>query len=453
MDPGSERSVAPGKSTLTSSLPVQHKAEVGGAPGGLGATDTHAAAALGTSGAGTTLPHLDLIQRSFGRHDVGQVQAHVDASAEVGARAMGAEAFAMGDHVAFAGQPDLHTAAHEAAHVVQQRGGVQLKGGVGEVGDAYEQHADAVADLVVQGRSSEGLLDTMAGSGSRAAGIQRKITIGGKPYDPKPDLPTVKAKFGKDMVEALTTMHNNGKPPDHAYATKDQLMTELSLRDKATQGMGKANASEDNLRYAVRKGDPNDGQLNAKFWKKEGFYQFTLIPGAKPADAIRSIFETKDNVLECNSTMVAIEYRSMLGTMGDDAFNKRFPGGKGLIISPHHVPMPDGSSHPIHEQGMIDTVTISGVKDLLPGDWVYFKNIADYGAKHPGGFWTGEHTMYLGDGKFQGFGTSVSTETEIVKKLLDNYNNGLPAAQQKKIKDVPGLQDYARRPVADKIVK
>jgi hypothetical protein len=51
---------------------------------------------------------------------------------------MGAEAFATGDQVAFGAAPDLHTAAHEAAHVVQQRQGVQLKGGVGEVGDAYE---------------------------------------------------------------------------------------------------------------------------------------------------------------------------------------------------------------------------------------------------------------------------------------------------------------------------
>jgi len=48
--------------------------------------------------------------------------------------------------------------AHEAAHVIQQRGGVQLKGGVGEAGDAYERQADEVADRVVQGESAEELL-------------------------------------------------------------------------------------------------------------------------------------------------------------------------------------------------------------------------------------------------------------------------------------------------------
>lgn len=437
--------IAAGKRTLTEQL-VQRSAE-GVATG----TDVHAAAAHGTSGAATTLPHLAPIQQLFGRHDVGGIQAHVGGAAAEGARAMGAQAFATGDHVAFAEAPDLHTAAHEAAHVIQQRAGVQLKGGVGEAGDAHERHADAVADCVVQGKSAESLLDTMAGGGGAAA-VQRKIIVGGKDYDPKSDLPEVKKKYGNDMVEALTTMHNGGKaPPEFKYGTKEELMTELGLRDNATKGMGKANASGANLRYAASGDDP-EGHLDPKFWDKKGFYQFTLKPGAKPADAVRSIFDNKDNVLECNSTMVAIEYRSMLDTMGDAKFNARFAGG-GLIISPHHVPMPDGSAHPLHTEGMIDTVTITGAKDLIPGDWVYFKNFPDYGTKHPGGFWTGEHTMYLGDGKFQGFGTTVSTEAEINQKLLDNYNSGLPAAQQKKLADVPGLQDYARRPVANKMVK
>jgi hypothetical protein len=131
-----------------------------------GARDTaaiRAAARLGTSGPGRTLPHLDPIQRSFGRHLVGMTRAHTDANATAGSRAMGAEAFASGDRVAFAGMPSLRRAAHEAAHVVQQRGGVHLAGGVGRAGDRHEGHAEAVADRVVHGRSSEPLLDQYAG--------------------------------------------------------------------------------------------------------------------------------------------------------------------------------------------------------------------------------------------------------------------------------------------------
>jgi hypothetical protein len=155
---------APGKRTLTSS--IQRRAD-----GAAAGTDVHAAADHGVSGAGERLPFLDQIQASFGAHDVGEVQAHTDTTAAEGARAMGASAFATGNDVAFAGAPDLHTAAHEAAHVVQQRGGVQLSGGVGESGDAYERHADQVADAVVRGESAEGLLG--AGSGAAGGGVQR----------------------------------------------------------------------------------------------------------------------------------------------------------------------------------------------------------------------------------------------------------------------------------------
>jgi hypothetical protein len=118
------------------------------------------------------LPHLEAIQRSFGRFDVGGIQAHTDGAAQQASRGMGAAGFATGNHVAFASAPDLHTAAHEAAHVVQQRAGVQLAGGLGAAGDAYERHADAVADQVVAGHSAEGLLGEMAG-GARG-GVQRK---------------------------------------------------------------------------------------------------------------------------------------------------------------------------------------------------------------------------------------------------------------------------------------
>jgi hypothetical protein len=139
----------------------------------------HAAATQGVAGSSRPLPFGDSIQRLFGRHDIGNIQAHTDASAAAGSRAMGAEAFATGNHVAFASTPDLHTAAHEAAHVVQQRGGVQLKGGIGEAGDPHEQHANQVADRVVSGASAEDLLDRYAmGAGSGTSAVQRQATEG-----------------------------------------------------------------------------------------------------------------------------------------------------------------------------------------------------------------------------------------------------------------------------------
>ena len=117
------------------------------------------------AGSGEPLPFLDTIQAAFGSHDLGQVRAHTGSEAALAAGDLGARAYATGTQIAFGEPPDLHTAAHEAAHVVQQRAGVQLKDNVGRAGDEYERHADAVADLVVQGSSAEALLDSMAGPG------------------------------------------------------------------------------------------------------------------------------------------------------------------------------------------------------------------------------------------------------------------------------------------------
>lgn len=163
---------SPGKRTLTEQL--QRKGAGGGG------ADVQERAAEGVSGAGGALPFADQIQASFGKHGVSGIQAHVGGAAEAASADIGAEAYAMGNQVAFGSTPSLHTAAHEAAHVVQQRAGVSLKGGVGEAGDPYEQHADAVADAVVAGRSAEPILDQMTGHGSSSTGVQKKEGKDGK---------------------------------------------------------------------------------------------------------------------------------------------------------------------------------------------------------------------------------------------------------------------------------
>jgi hypothetical protein len=141
----------------------------GAASGG----DVGTIAAAGVASASAPLPHADAIQRAFGRHDVGHVRAQVGGAGAAASAAIGATAYATGDRVAFATAPDLHLAAHEAAHVVQQRGGEQLAGGVGAAGERHERHADRVADLVVAGRSAEAALDALAGGGGGATAVQR----------------------------------------------------------------------------------------------------------------------------------------------------------------------------------------------------------------------------------------------------------------------------------------
>lgn len=133
----------------------------------------HTSARRGVTTTASPPPHVDTIQRLFGRHDISGIQAHVGADAAASARAIGAEAYATGNHVVLGDRADLHTVAHEAAHVVQQRSGVQLFGGVGQTGDRYEQHADQVATLVEQGRSAEHVLDEITGDAPKARETNR----------------------------------------------------------------------------------------------------------------------------------------------------------------------------------------------------------------------------------------------------------------------------------------
>jgi hypothetical protein len=145
--------------------------------GGAAAAGIHQQASKGVSGAGGALPHGDTIQKSFGSHDVSSVQAHTGGAAASANQAMGSKAYATGNQVAFkSASPDLHTAAHEAAHVVQQQSGVSLPGGVGSAGDSYERHADSVADSVVQGKSAAPLLNSFVG-GARAATVQHSAAV------------------------------------------------------------------------------------------------------------------------------------------------------------------------------------------------------------------------------------------------------------------------------------
>lgn len=153
----------------------------------------------GVAGPGSSLPHLDRIQQAFGRHAVKHVQAYTGPAAQTATQMLSAHAFTRGSQVAFREtNPSLFVAAHEAAHVVQQRSGIQLKGGIGQVGDVYEQHADQVASAVVSGRSAESLLDQHAGPGSGGSrGLMQFKKV---------ELPLAKAAVGFDHDAIMATL-------------------------------------------------------------------------------------------------------------------------------------------------------------------------------------------------------------------------------------------------------
>jgi len=376
-------------------------------------------------GHGSPLPNSErrFFEPRFGI-DFGHVRMHSGETAAKTAGTLQAKAFTMGNNIVFGRNQyapgttaGRNLMAHELTHVVQQGHSTIRKNSF----------------------------------------IQRKIIVGGKQYTPTSYIYThLKNKY-PSMDELLKNMHNGGNSPDYEFSSYLQLAREILVRYNATKGM-----EEVNKNGCCNYGKPH--RLNDTYWDKVGTTHFTvkkpLPTGKNPSDAIDSIFEAgADNRLECNSLMVAVQYRAMLKTLGPDKFNTKFPGGDGIIISPHHRPPRGVARHPIWEKKLYKSITITGESDLLPGDWVYFKNFSDYGAKHPGGVWSGEHALYMGGGKYQGFGPNTFaggtslTKATIEKELCDQYNAGLLSADQKDCSTIPGLQNYARRPVIEEIEK
>ncbi|MFN3202015.1 MAG: hypothetical protein ACE366_26655 [Bradymonadia bacterium] len=216
-----------GEATLQQSqeLNVQHSG--GGVSGAI-----HETASKGIAGSGGQLPHFDAIQNSFGRHDVSGVQSFTGGDATSANEAMGSNGYAVtGDgapKVAFNGAPSLHTAAHEATHaVVGSLTNVSLDGGVGKVGDKYEQHADAVADKVVKGESAEGLIDQMAGGGS-AGGASVQHQMATVQFDIKSDLREAMGGWGTDEESIFGRLRRASGKELMSVANDNGLMNELA---------------------------------------------------------------------------------------------------------------------------------------------------------------------------------------------------------------------------------
>lgn len=118
-----------------------------------------------------TLPFANQINKAFGRHRLDDLKVHLGNSSAIANQTLNSLAYTQGNHIAFGRAPDLRLAAHEAAHVVQQRSYAgPTTSHVGTPEDIYEQHADQVANAVVNGRSAEGLLDKFPRGDSRPSG-------------------------------------------------------------------------------------------------------------------------------------------------------------------------------------------------------------------------------------------------------------------------------------------
>ena len=206
--------------------------------------DTQATAVQGLQGLGKPLTHQTRIQDAFGHHDISALREHTGPEAKDALDSLGAEGFSSQGHMAFDGSPDLYTQAHEAAHGVQQAAlgsSLQLKDGVGEVGDPYEEHADAVAEKVVRGEAVEGLLDQVAGGPTVAIASP---TTDGAPLQMMPPKKEKKKQMSDEEKAAWlrkkqekaaqlggTVKSKKGAPPKRQVAAEPPRETKMEESD------------------------------------------------------------------------------------------------------------------------------------------------------------------------------------------------------------------------------
>ncbi len=204
---------------------VQRKSD-----GGAGGSSTQETAAAGFSGPTMDLPYRAEMEAGFGR-SFSNVQAYGGGAAAEANTAMNAQAYAVGQQVAFKdSNPDKAVVAHELAHTVQQgEAGPVQTWSEGKDGDAYETEADDAAATVLAGGVASPSLRTgpsihkWGGSdhytlgnlaGQKALAMFHAAFPGVDPMTPEVDLP--KGADGSGVLGG-GVMHgaNAADHPDH----------------------------------------------------------------------------------------------------------------------------------------------------------------------------------------------------------------------------------------------
>ena len=376
----------------------------------------------------------EFMESRFG-HDFSQVRLHTDAKAAVSAKGINARAYTVGHDVVFgAGQYNTstdagrHLLAHELAHTIQQ------------------------------GRGA-------------AERVQREIYIGGRIFGPDETWrENLVKKHGEEGLQIYYKMNKPGVQYD--YFDKELLLTEIQLRVEAIKRMRSNEIDWKCCGY--RDADNPNYYLDSAFWEptskksdtmphapplSRGSYQpdFRLKKGVQPSEAIEAVFKSgARTTLECRSMMVAIQYYAMLKAYGEDKFNTMF-GVDNLIVGRYMDPAdPSKPRHPLAEYKMMVPVEVAVPRgdeaaNLIPGDWVYFKNHPDY--PRGAGDWSGEWSMYMGNGMFSGFGLRQEltfedetiiqfayTYEEVKEQLLKEYLKVAPSGVTATRNDIPGIE-------------
>lgn len=353
----------------------------------------------------------------------------VTARASAAPAQVGAVAFAQGNDLQFQpgawrpGTPDGdHLIAHELAHALQ--GGSELRPKL------------VVAERTWMHDDRELFLERLA-----------KKYPSGKHDPPESKAYKQQRTPGEPMREAI---HGMGRSDEvFAFDGVVELERMLVMRQQSIENL-------DNPASCAYPDEEHKPRLNPSHWKEgKGRYEWRVRSGVKPSTAIRGIWDGEDGEwrLECYTMTVASEYKAQLDAIGAERFDAKH--AKGLVLSTD--PSLSGTKV-LEDAGVIEIAKVASEDDLLPGDWVYFKNHPDYLKKHPDGMWQGENTLCVGlvggAMHYRGFGIDDMSSAALKRELADAFNeeadDGVGAKYRDKQiqpKDVPGpVLDHVRRP-------
>lgn len=147
-----------------------------------------------------------------------------------------------------------------------------------------------------------------------------------------------------------------------------------------------------------------------------------------PSKAVKALQQTT-TFLDCAGVQILAEHLVLIDVWGEEGFDEiiRAQAPKRLQIG--SCPNPEAFDISTLVMDKIPRKYPSSItgrlpKDLIIGQTYYLANIPEYTKKHPDGCSMGMNLIYLGEGKFTGFGLNSEGMTllEVAQSLRDDYN-------------------------------
>ncbi|TNE51185.1 MAG: hypothetical protein EP343_03600 [Deltaproteobacteria bacterium] len=196
-----------------------------------------------------------------------------------------------------------------------------------------------------------------------------------------------------------------------------------SLRDRVFIGAAMVDAAGEMAKAKHKFGDL---EANPVVWEVDEDNPNTMYLNSEfePSVALMDIFNNPELYsFECATAMVILRYRAMLEMIGEDDFN-RICGDLRIGVWDQ-----EDDAAAIWEvtgksaKGEDVDMTEETQKEVLPGDYAYFKNWDVSEAAFKGG-WQGENVIYLGKGKYYGHPFGITEGTKIIDYLNKHRKTG-----------------------------